>query len=58
MARAVLATGAREKCYFSVEVFDGGPEGKEDREKDLEKFCKGAKGSLERLFDESADDKN
>lgn len=56
MSRAVLATGARANCYFSLEVFDGGPEGSEEREEDLEKFCKGAKGSLERLFDECADD--
>lgn len=52
----MLATGARQGCYFSVEVFDGGPEGSEKRERDFEKFCQGAKDSLTRLLDECADD--
>lgn len=56
VARAVLATGVRGGCYFSVEVFDGGPEGSEGRERDFEGFCKGAKDSLTRLLDECAND--
>jgi hypothetical protein len=48
----VLKTGSR--CWFSVEVFDGGADGKG---KDYEKgeFCEGAMASVKRLLDECAD---
>lgn len=55
-AKAVLKTGVRDGCYFSVEVFDGGSKGGETRERDFEKFTKGAMGSLERLLEECADE--
>jgi hypothetical protein len=52
--KAVLGTGAR--CWFSVEVFDGGADGK-GRMKQYEngKFCRGAMESCRRLLDECAD---
>lgn len=53
-ARAVLQTGAR--CWFSVEVFDGGPKGDGNGvEKDMGLFTKGAMGSLEKLLGACAD---
>lgn len=55
IARAVLATGS--KPWFSVEVFDGGSDGKDvDRERyENADFCRGAMGSVRRLLDECAD---
>jgi len=52
VAGAVLKTGAR--CWFSYEVFDGGPEGKQERNYDFEEFTKGAMASHRRLLDECA----
>ncbi|PBP24847.1 xylose isomerase-like protein [Diplocarpon rosae] len=54
-AKAVLNTGAR--CWFSVEVFDGGNEGAEARvqEPGFGGFCQGAMGSVERLLAECVD---
>ncbi len=54
LTRAVLQTGVGGSCYFSVEVFDRGPKGEDNREPDFEKFCRGAKESLGRLLDECA----
>jgi hypothetical protein len=55
MARAVLKTGAR--CWFSVEVFDGGVDGKDEGRSRYEngEFCQGAMRSVRRLLDECAD---
>jgi len=56
VARAVLGTGAR--CCFSVEVFDGGRDGKGGmRQYDKGSFCKGAMESTKRLLAECADEK-
>ena len=51
MAKAVLGTGTR--CWFSVEVFDGGENGKDtQRERvGMEEFCGGAMGSVRRLLE-------
>lgn len=50
VARKVLDTGARS--WWSVEVFDGGPEGSENRDLDLESFAKRAFDSLTKLRQE------
>jgi sugar phosphate isomerase/epimerase len=50
VVRKVLDTGARS--WWSVEVFDGGPDGSEDRETDLESFSKRAFASLTKLRQE------
>ena len=50
VTKAVLDTGFRG--YFSVEIFDGGPEGK-GRPKDAEQYTKKAKKSLDRLIEEA-----
>ena len=50
LARKVLDTGARS--WWSVESFDGGREGKEEREPDIEAYCKRAFASLTRLREE------
>lgn len=48
-AKAVLATGAR--CWISVEVFDGGPDGEYDRSRyNKEEFCRGAMESCRKLL--------
>jgi hypothetical protein len=52
VARAVLETGAR--CSFSMEVFDGGPDGKGGMKYDLGEFTKKAMASHKRLLDECA----
>lgn len=52
VARAVLGTGFRG--WFSVEVFDGGKDGK-GKEYDLTEFAKKAMGSHRRLMKECAD---
>lgn len=50
----MLATGAR--CWFSVEVFDAGREGKGVvGEENFGEFCRGAMESHLRLLDECAD---
>lgn len=47
--KAVLATGAR--CWLSVEVFDGGPDGKCSRSQySKEEFCRGAMESCSKLL--------
>jgi len=53
VARAVLNTGFRG--WFSMEVFDGGINGKGGMKYDLDEFAKGAMGSLNHLLDECAD---
>lgn len=53
VARAVLKTGTR--CWFSIEVFDGGPDGKGGMKYDFEEFTKKAMASHRRLLDECAD---
>lgn len=53
VAKAVLKTGAR--CWFSIEVFDGGPDGKGRMKYDFEEFTKRAMASLRRLLDECTD---
>ncbi|KAL8670193.1 MAG: hypothetical protein Q9168_005258 [Polycauliona sp. 1 TL-2023] len=53
VARAVLETGFRG--WFSMEVFDGGPEGKDQEWKDMGKYAKTAMGAHERLLEEAAD---
>jgi sugar phosphate isomerase/epimerase len=50
VVRAVLETGAR--CYFALDVSDGGPAGKRDREKDLMGYAKKARQCLKRLVEE------
>jgi hypothetical protein len=49
----VLKMGAR--CWFSMEVFDRGPDGKRGMKYDFEEFTKGAMASHWRLLDECAD---
>jgi hypothetical protein len=53
VARAVLKTGAR--CWFSMEVFDGGPDGKGGRKYNFEEFMKKVMAGHRRLLDERAD---
>lgn len=49
VAKAVLSTGSR--CWFSVEVFDGGEDGKGGmKQYDQGDFCRGAMGSVKRLL--------
>jgi Xylose isomerase-like TIM barrel len=56
VARAVLGTGSR--CWFSVEVFDGGADGKGGmRQYDKGEFCRGAMGSVRKLLGECGDEK-
>ncbi|PQE31088.1 3-dehydroshikimate dehydratase protein [Rutstroemia sp. NJR-2017a WRK4] len=54
VARAVLGTGFRG--WFSMEVFDGGEDGKWETQsvKDIEGFCKGAMESHKKLLEECA----
>lgn len=52
VAKAVLGTGSR--CWFSTEVFDGGPKGNGEgggMKGDLEAFCQGAMESHKKLLD-------
>jgi hypothetical protein len=56
MAKAVLGTGSR--CWFSVEVFDGGADGKgvgRENRGEMGTFCSGAMASVRTLLDECAD---
>lgn len=53
VAKAVLKTGFRG--YFSMEVFDGGPDGKWSTKHDLKNFAKGAMASHTRLLSECVD---
>lgn len=46
----MLETGSR--CWFSVEVFDGGVDGKGGMGYDQEVFCKGAMECVRRLLGE------
>ena len=54
VAKAVLKTGFRG--WFSIEVFDGGKDGKWSVKQDLEEFAKGAMASHRKLLEECADD--
>jgi len=54
VAKAVLKTGTR--CWFSMEVFDGGPDGRGGMKYDLEKFAREAMESHKKLIDACADD--
>ncbi|KAI4211036.1 MAG: hypothetical protein LQ351_006156 [Letrouitia transgressa] len=53
VATAVLRTGFRG--WFSMEVFDGGPGGKDEEWKDLKGFARKAMNAHERLLRESGD---
>ena len=53
VAKAVLETGFRG--WFSMEVFDGGPEGKDQEWKDMGGYAKKATKAHERLLEEAAD---
>jgi sugar phosphate isomerase/epimerase len=53
VAKAVLGTGSR--CWFSMEVFDGGRDGK-GKGYDLDEFAKGAMESHKKLLDACADE--
>jgi len=53
VAKAVLQTGARS--WFSMEVFDGGPDGKGGMKYDFGEFTKKAMASHKKLLDECAD---
>ena len=48
----MLKTGSR--CWFSVEVFDGGADGK-GKQYEMGEFCEGAMASVKKLLDECAD---
>jgi hypothetical protein len=52
VARAVLATGAR--TWWSVEVFDGGPQGTDDRE-NIGTFANKSMKSVKKLLDTCAE---
>jgi hypothetical protein len=55
MAKAVLGTGSR--CWFSVEVFDGGVDGKDvgrENRGEMGTFCSGTMASIRTLLDECA----
>jgi sugar phosphate isomerase/epimerase len=52
VTRAVLKTGAR--CWFSMEVFDGGRHGQGGMKYDFEEFTQGAMDSMRKLLDECA----
>ena len=51
VTRAVLQTGFRG--WFSVEVFDGGPRG-EGKECDMQGYARMAKGSMDKLIENSS----
>ena len=51
MVKAVLETGFRS--WFSMEIFDGGKDGKGKEVKDLEEFAKQAMESNKRLLKEA-----
>ncbi|KAL8788967.1 MAG: hypothetical protein Q9213_001376 [Squamulea squamosa] len=53
VAKAVLETGFRG--WFSMEVFDGGPDGNDTEWKDMGAYAKKAMESHKRLLDETAD---
>lgn len=53
VTRAVLKTGFRN--WFSIEVFDGGRDGKWEGERDMEEFTKGAIQSHVKLLKECAE---
>jgi len=54
VAKAVLETGVRD-AWLSMEVFDGGRNGKWEEKRDLGEFCKGAMRSHLKVLDECAD---
>lgn len=45
-AKAVLKTGVRDGCYFSVEVFDGGSKGGGDEREGFREIHKGGDGEF------------
>ncbi|KAL8677570.1 MAG: hypothetical protein Q9186_006004 [Xanthomendoza sp. 1 TL-2023] len=53
VAKAVLETGFRD--WFSMEVFDGGPDGGDQEWKDMKGYAKKAMKAHERLLQEAAD---
>ncbi|KAI4119156.1 MAG: hypothetical protein LQ338_007314 [Usnochroma carphineum] len=53
VAKAVLKTGFRG--WFSIEVFDGGPDGSDQDWKDMKGYAKKAMASHKRLLQETAD---
>lgn len=53
VAKAVLKTGFRG--YFSMEIFDGGPEGK-GKDYEMDKFAKRAMENMQKLFKNIADE--
>ena len=53
VAKAVLETGFRG--WFSMEVFDGGPDGEDMEWKDMGTYAKKAMKAHERLLEEAAD---
>jgi sugar phosphate isomerase/epimerase len=53
MVKAVLETGFRS--WFSMEIFDGGEDGKGKEVKDLEEFAKKAMESNKRLIKEASE---
>lgn len=55
VAKAVLRTGFRG--WFSMEIFDGGPEGK-GREYDMNEYAKKAMKSMERFLSKCATDRD
>lgn len=54
VTKAILRTGFRG--WFSVEIFDGGPDGKGKDYDDLNAFAKEAIGLLNKLLEDCADD--
>lgn len=52
-AKAVLKTGAR--CWFSTEVFDGGPDGKGGMKYDFDEFAQKAMKSHLQLLEKCAE---
>ena len=54
VAKAVLQTGFRG--WFSMEVFDGGADGKDQEWKDMHAYTKNAMRAHERLLEEAADE--
>ena len=53
VAKAVLKTGFRG--YFSMEIFDGGPEGK-GKDYEMERFAKRAMENMQKLLKNVADE--
>lgn len=54
VAKAVLRT--RSRCWFSMEVFDGGEDGRGGMKYNLEEFASSAMESYKKLIEACADD--